>query len=244
MNLKTLSDNNLLLRTKELVATERQHLTQVLLHLREVERRKLFSDLRYASLFEYTVKELKYSEGQAGRRIQAMRLINELPEIEAKIESGELNLTHVSMAQSFFRASDKASECKMKASEKIEILERFENKTSREAEKILVQLQPTFALPKESERVIDDVHTEVKFVIDAELRQEIEELKALLGVKAIGLSFSELIKYMARTSVHDLRVKKFGKKITEQNYYVTEQPTPPPASQATDRATQLSMINI
>ena len=228
MNLKNVSDKNLLSKTKELAATERQHLTLVLHHLREVGRRKLFSDLRYASLFEYAVKELKYSEGQAGRRIQAMRLIQELPEVEAKIESGELNLTHVSMAQSFFRAADKSSPQRMSTAEKIEILERFENKTSREAEKILVQLQPTFALPKESERVIDEVHSEVKFVMDEELRKELDEVKALLGAKALGLSFADLIKFMARTSVKQLRVKKFGKKLTENSYYSAKTLTPAP----------------
>ncbi|MCB9025133.1 MAG: hypothetical protein H6625_02340 [Bdellovibrionaceae bacterium] len=61
MNLKYLKDHQLLARTQSLVQKERQLLTQVLHHLREVERRKLFSDLGYQSLFEYAVKDLKYS---------------------------------------------------------------------------------------------------------------------------------------------------------------------------------------
>ena len=49
MNLKNLKDNELLFQTKQLVQNERQVLTKILHHLREVERRKRFSDLGYRS---------------------------------------------------------------------------------------------------------------------------------------------------------------------------------------------------
>lgn len=103
MNLTHLKDQELLTRTKQLVQQERLLLTQVLHHLREVERRKLFCDLGYQSLFEYAIKELHYSEGQAGRRIQAMRLIKELPEVEEKIKTGALSLSNIAQAQSYFK---------------------------------------------------------------------------------------------------------------------------------------------
>src|SRR6185503_20452586 len=88
MNSQTLSDLDLLTRTRELVARERELLTEILRHLHEVQRRRLFSDLGYKSLFEYAVKELAYSEDQAHRRINAMRLLREVPQIETKIETG------------------------------------------------------------------------------------------------------------------------------------------------------------
>ncbi len=55
---QNLKDQELLNCTKTLVEKERQMLTEILYHLREVERRKLFCDLGYQSLFEYGVKEL------------------------------------------------------------------------------------------------------------------------------------------------------------------------------------------
>ncbi|MCB9026576.1 MAG: hypothetical protein H6625_09690 [Bdellovibrionaceae bacterium] len=76
----------------------------------------MFLDLGYQSLFEYTVKELKYSEGQAGRRIQAMRLLKEIPEIEKKIESVALSLTSISQAKAFFREVKKSGFNKIKSS--------------------------------------------------------------------------------------------------------------------------------
>ncbi|PIT99630.1 MAG: hypothetical protein COT74_11590, partial [Bdellovibrionales bacterium CG10_big_fil_rev_8_21_14_0_10_45_34] len=65
MNPKDLKDQELLSKTKSLVQKERELLTEVLQHMREIDRRKLFSDLGYRSLFDYAVKELGYSEGQA-----------------------------------------------------------------------------------------------------------------------------------------------------------------------------------
>src|SRR5471032_2901649 len=86
--LKTLKDHELLISTKALVQKERAVTTEVLRHLAEIERRKLYCDLKYGSLFDYAVKELRYSEAAAGRRIQAMRLVREIPEVESKITSG------------------------------------------------------------------------------------------------------------------------------------------------------------
>ena len=102
MNLKSLTDEQLFTATKSLAAAERTLLTKVLWHLAEIQRRKALSP-SYKSLFEYSLKELGYSEDQAARRIAAMRLLVELPEIEPKIASGELSLTTLGLAQTHFR---------------------------------------------------------------------------------------------------------------------------------------------
>ena len=65
MRLEKVSDEQLLDDTKILVAQERKLLTQVLYHLLEIERRRLFSSLKCSSLFVYCMTVLKYSEAQA-----------------------------------------------------------------------------------------------------------------------------------------------------------------------------------
>ena len=102
MNLKTLKDQELHLATKNLVEKERELLTQILKHLYEIERRRLFCDYQCSSLWEYCVKQLGYSEGQAMRRISAMRLIKEIPEVESKVSEGSLSLSNVAGAYRFF----------------------------------------------------------------------------------------------------------------------------------------------
>ena len=186
MQLNHLKDQDLLSNTKQLVQAERDVLTKVLHHFREIERRRLFSDLGYASLFDYAVKELKYSEGQAGRRIQAMRLIKEIPELEKKIESGALSLSNISQAQSFFREVAKNSDDSAKNSsfiskaDKLAVLDKLEHKSAREGQRELLKLQPDAALPKERERVITEEKSEIRFVMTKELKIKLEEVRSLL----------------------------------------------------------------
>ena len=132
MNLKQLSDQKLLGRMKNLVQEEREILSQVLWHLREIDNRKLYSDAKCGSLFDYCVKILRYSEGQASRRVNACRLLRELPEIMPMIELGELNLTQLNQANSLF----KDEEIK-KPEEKKKILDEIAGKTTRGTEEIL-----------------------------------------------------------------------------------------------------------
>ena len=89
MNLKYLTDKSLLKDTKDLAQQYRSVTTKLLHHLREIDNRKLFTELGYTSLFAYIVRELGFSESSAARRLSAMKLIKEMPEIEQKIESGE-----------------------------------------------------------------------------------------------------------------------------------------------------------
>ncbi len=219
MNLNKLSDKDLLINTKSLTTQEREILTNILDHLREVERRRLYSDLGYRSLFEYAVKELKYSEGQAGRRIQALRLVKEIPEVEEKIESGELNLSHICQAQSYFRELKNDPDTpSLNKKDKVKVLQQLESKSTREAEKVLISLSPSksLALPKEKERIISEDHRQVSFVITEELKDKLDEVKSLLGPDGQCLSMAQLLERMAEISLRTLNEKKFGKKRVQE----------------------------
>ncbi len=77
------------MKTLMLVKEEREILTQLLHHLREVDRRRLFSGLKLKSLKEYVVKVLGYTSDEADRRIQAMKLMKAVPEVESKMTTRE-----------------------------------------------------------------------------------------------------------------------------------------------------------
>ena len=102
INLKYIKNDQLLLQTKNLVQKERQINIQVLQHLQEIEKRKLYLDRGFPSLFEYAVKELGYSHSAAYRRIKTMRLCRDIPQAASRIKTGSLNLTTASQLQTFF----------------------------------------------------------------------------------------------------------------------------------------------
>ena len=118
-----LSDRELLGRLKSLVEKERATTVEILLHLNEVERRKLCLSLGYPSLFEYCTRRLGYSNSAAGRRIHAARCIRDYPEVLELLERNEVRLSSVSLVASVLSPENKD-----------DILSRIRNRSEKEIE--------------------------------------------------------------------------------------------------------------
>ena len=88
-----LDDATLLSRLCVLVARDRTTTAKLLWHLAEVDVRGLYRDEGYSALFEYCVKALHMSEGEASLRIRAARLTRRFPVVLEKVERGELHLS-------------------------------------------------------------------------------------------------------------------------------------------------------
>lgn len=177
-NLKQLSDSGLYDRTKEKVKEERSITVEVLQLLREVERRRNF--MGWSSLHEYCVKELKYSDPAAQRRISAMRLLKELPEIEEPLKDGSLNLSTVCADQVFFRAEKKEMKS-FSIEEKQELVKTLEGKSVRETTKTLLGLSSNPQIFKENQKTVSPTQTQITLIVDEEtfnLLQRIKELKS------------------------------------------------------------------
>lgn len=216
MNLKKLSDQELLGNTKVLVQREREVLSDILNYLREIQARRLYSDLGYSSLFAYCVGSLKYSESQAQRRITAMRVISELPQIEEKVSNGELSLSNIVQAKSFFNQEDKVSI--MSPGQKLLILESLKNKSSREGEKLLASQATVPPSPvKERVRYVAENISEVKFAASERLLAKMEKLKGLLAHKRPGMNVGELFDELCNIALEKLNPKGggIGKKSTK-----------------------------
>lgn len=91
--LRSLSDHELLSRTRDLSTQERKITLSLLLHLNEIERRDLYLRQGYSSLFDYCKSHLKFSESAAMRRIKTARCIARFPEICEMLEAGDVNLS-------------------------------------------------------------------------------------------------------------------------------------------------------
>ena len=88
-----LSDRELLAQTGNLARVERHLQGTIIDHLAEIEARSLFLRRGFASLFEYAVRELGYSDAAAGRRIAAMRLCADNPHTRERLRDGSLSLS-------------------------------------------------------------------------------------------------------------------------------------------------------
>ena len=103
-----LPDQVLLEQTRMLARHEQALQLSVLDHLREIEARRLYLRLGYSSLFDYTVRELHYTEASAWRRIKAMRLCRETSGVRAWLQDGSLNLSNAALLQNSFERWDRS----------------------------------------------------------------------------------------------------------------------------------------
>ena len=296
ISLKHIKNDQLLLQTKNLVQKERQINIQVLQHLQEIEKRKLYLDRGFPSLFEYAVKELGYSHSAAYRRIKTMRLCRDIPQATAKIKTGSLNLTTASQLQTFFekkkrkdREEEKtfvkknlvldaclrrhdtykgsfnssstflpaagcvkkseeqnkkilknsdltdcnvqstclpAAECvkeneeqdtktpvQLNSNQKLDLIKKAENQSSRELEKTLFDIDPEVNnATKEKIRNIKSGKVEIKVILDKKSQAKLEVLKKLLSHKNPNMSYGELISLLARDGLNKYDPKRKMKK--------------------------------
>ncbi len=194
-NLK-LSDSELVASLKSKSQMERNLTVDIIELLAEVDRRKLYLELGFASLLEFCVKELKYSESSAYRRISTARLLKDIPEIKESISSGLLNLATVAQAHTFMRQNRKYNGIKYSVQEKQDFISLLEGKSKKECEIIFSEISPD--LPKaETVRQIAKDKTEITLVVDRELLEKLEQLKFAYSHVAPGASYAEIIGIMA-----------------------------------------------
>ena len=134
VNLRTVSDQELVNRLKQFAKKEREYTHRVILHLAELENRRLFAELGYTSLYDYVTRGLGYSNASAQRRIVVARVIAAFPEVYECLETGKLSLGVIEVVAEALRGKHAR-----------EILLAVCGKTRDEAVKILATYYPLSA---------------------------------------------------------------------------------------------------
>ncbi len=132
--LRALGNDELLSQVQLLVRRECVATIQILHHLNEIGRRRLFLDLGYSSLFDYCIRKLKYSPSAAGRRIQAARCIRRYPEVLELLRARELSLGTVALIAPILTDENHAS-----------VLARVRGRSYREIERVVAEYKPPVA---------------------------------------------------------------------------------------------------
>ena len=199
----------------------------------------------YPSLNKFICQELKYSESSANRRIQAMHLLKDVPEIASKLESGAINLTTATQVQSYLSAQKRSAvngtlslagdssgslfsinqesgllpiiDKPKPISKEVKqaLLEKLENKSTREVEKHLLNLQGSEVLPQEKLRQITATMSELKLIMPEELIHMLDELKLKYSHINPKMTYQDLIKHLA---TKDLSPKKRNSDCTQSEF--------------------------
>src|SRR4051812_49525816 len=87
-----MNDDDLLACTRELVRQSCTVEAELLLHLGEIDERKLYAERAFPSMHVFCMKELGFSEGAAYNRIGVARAARRFPALLAVLGSGAVHL--------------------------------------------------------------------------------------------------------------------------------------------------------
>jgi hypothetical protein len=177
------------------VRLEREVLSEIILLLEEVDRRKLYLDRAYGSLIEFCLKALGYSESAAYRRVQAMRIAREIPEIGVALSNGKLNLVNVAKAQAAFAAQEQKGEAFSK-DDKCELLKKIEGKSQAQAETVIAEITGA-PVPVDRVRRLGHGKVELRLVVSESLIEKLNKLRVIKSHKLGLRSYSEVIEEIA-----------------------------------------------
>jgi len=143
ISLRSLSNHQLLSRTKTLTLQERRLTLNLLLHLNEVERRKLFLKSGFASMFTYCTAGLGYSASAAKTAHLHGALRCAIPRGSGPLEIQRRQPEHGDASVQ----DSEARQCRRRSW-------RIRGKSQREVEAIVAEYEPLAVLPRERVRTV------------------------------------------------------------------------------------------
>jgi hypothetical protein len=141
-DLSLLSDSELAARLPGLVRAERHAMAEVIEHLVEVERRRLYLTSRVTSLFGYCTQELGYDEDAALKRHRVAKLALRVPQVLDELRAGTMHLTGLFLLAKYLH-QDNASA----------LLAEARGKSRREIEKLIAGWFPRPDVPARLEPI-------------------------------------------------------------------------------------------
>ncbi|MGE5084977.1 MAG: hypothetical protein ACM3MG_01655 [Bacillota bacterium] len=180
MELKFIPNNELIQRLEKLARTERKITHLVLLHIAEIEERKIYADLGFDGMYSYLTRGLGYSEGSAYRRLQSARLLKQVPTAAEKIENGSLNLSQLTQVQKCLKESIRNGES-VSIEQTLEVLSKLENKNSFETQKTLALEMNLPVELHEKVKPQQDESIRLEITLTKEQFAELEQAKILLS---------------------------------------------------------------
>ena len=129
--LTSFSDDELLRRLSDLLGQSRRDEADLVAHIGEVDRRRLYAREASPSMFGYCTEVLHLSEAEAYLRIAAARAAREHPLLLTLLADGRLHLTAIAKLAPHLTPENRE-----------DILERAAHRSKREIEELVAELGP------------------------------------------------------------------------------------------------------
>jgi hypothetical protein len=129
--LSELSDPDLLAGLSRVVATDRQVTAELIAHLAEVDRRRLYAGQGCSSMFVYCTERLGLSADATQKRIQVARASRRFPELLDCLASGRIHLSGLNLLAPHLTEDNARA-----------LLSRAAKKSKRDIEALVAELAP------------------------------------------------------------------------------------------------------
>ena len=135
-SLELVTDNELLRRLVEILRQSRRVEADLVAHIGEVDRRRLYAREAAPSMFAYCTETLHLSEAEAYLRIAAARASREHPVLLTMLSSGRVHLTAIAKLAPHLTPENRDR-----------LLERAAHRTKRQVEELVAELAPRPDVP-------------------------------------------------------------------------------------------------
>jgi 5-methylcytosine-specific restriction endonuclease McrA len=184
-----------------LVKQGNELLSDLLAHLAELDGRRLYLELGFASLFAYCTEELGMCESSAGRRILAARVCRKFPAAFARVGRGELNLSALCAMSPHLNAENAEQLAGLCA-----------RRSRREIEALLAARFPRPDV-RDSVRRIEALAVDrfgVHFTADSEFCELLERARALASHRLPKGEIAAVLKLGLKAFIHDTENRRFA----------------------------------
>jgi hypothetical protein len=174
MRLRDYSDEDLLSSMTKLTGSHRELTAEIVAHLAEIEDRRLHLLAGFSSMFEFCTKALRFSEGEAFRRILAARLSRRFPAVHSLLASGDVNLSTLELLRPWLTDENHG-----------DLLAAVAGKGKREVQSLLAARFPQPDRPSRIWRATLEPLSEARFRIEFSaseaLRKKLEQCQDLMS---------------------------------------------------------------
>ena len=180
-------------------STDERVLTKKIVELvAEALRRKIWAERGYASAHRWLVVEFGYSDSSAGRRLDAARFLDDVPEVAEKLATGELTLSSLSQLQSAIHQEEKRTGEKVTAEAKKEVVKKIENQSSAAASRtVSAEFPEVSKAPRESLKPAGVDGWTLTCGLDSAQKAALDRARELLSHSHPGATWAALIAHLA-----------------------------------------------
>lgn len=205
--LSSLSDERLVSELARVVGLEREVLADVLAHLAEMDRRRLYRIHGCRSLFAYCTEVLGMTGDEAYNRIRAARVAQQWSYVFDDVAAGALSLSAIKLVAPYVKSDDA-------------LLQAARGKTIREIEQMVASVAPKPEVA-DSIRPIGPDRVEVRFSASMRFRDKLEHARALLSHSLPEGRFEEVLERALDAVIEKAEKTRFA---------ATDRPRPAPRS--------------